>query len=199
MLDAADIVRDLARLTLWVKDEDVAAAAVRLLEIYREVTPLGQRLLTLPKAWAPAYEEVLLLLRHLAENLGSLRPEARLILRAFGGDTGGATLPDLSPADLLARMIEHLDHLEPVAALPDSDRSLFSLHMAEVAGEAEEVTRLEAWLLDREDRPKYTPAFLWRLGASVDHNLARSHIFDRSKGEHGLLSIIDRLMAAPEE
>jgi hypothetical protein len=198
-LDREDITRDLNPVSLWREKEEVADAALGLLSVYREIEPLASRLLAFPPAWTAAHEEVLLLLRHLAETLTERRPQARTILRAFGEPPAEPALPDLAPPGLLAEVIDRLDRLEPVAALPENERSLFPLHVAELAGAAKELVALERWLVENPDRAPYTPLFLWKLAASVEENLVRSHIFDRGHGERGLLSIIDRLIGRDED
>ncbi len=189
-----DIARDLMPLELWREQTEVARCAVQLLEIYREIAPLGRRLLQLPPAWTDAYPEVLLLFRHLAETLGGMRPQARFILEAFAEEPEDIELPEFAPRDLLASMIRHLDELDRVADLTEEERSLLPLHLAEIAGEAEEISELEKWLSDSEERAEKLPAFLWKLGTSLEYHLARSHIFDKSKSELGVLTIIDRLL-----
>ncbi len=192
----ADICRDLAQHHLWRASEEVAEAAIQLLRIYREIDPLAKRLLTLPPTWTAAYEEVFLLFRHLAESLGGLRSQARVILQALGENPGDPDLPDYAPKKLLAQVITRLDNLEAVTPLSESERSLLPLHVAEIAAEATEAVRLEAWLVNQENRQAHTPAFLWKLASSVEHHLARSHIFDRCDSERGVLTLIDRLLAA---
>jgi hypothetical protein len=222
-----DLSRDLAPLRLWREKEAVAEAAIQLLRAYREIAPLGRRLVSLPPVWTSAHEEVLLLFRHVAETLGELRPSALLVMEAFADrpettppdasegreaqaahgsalapafaePAGDARLPNFEPPELLAAMIEHLDALAPVAALCEADRSLFPVHVAEISAEAEAMIALEAWLLKQANRAAWTPSFLWKLAASLEHHLAHAHIFDRSESEHGVLTIIDRVLGGPE-
>jgi hypothetical protein len=175
------------------KDE-IAEAGHRLLCIYREIPPLARRLLALPNVWSPAHGEVLFLFRHLADSLGALRPEAQTLLAAFGEAPSATGMPEDLRPDLLASMIQQLDHLEPVAKLAEADRSLLPLHLAEIAAYAEEIARLEAHLAQDTDRYAFLPALLWRAGAALEFDLARSHIFDRSDGERGLLTILGRIL-----
>ncbi len=184
----------LAGLTLWHPASEVAAAALPILALYREIAPLGERLLALPPQFVPAHAEVLMLLRHLAESLGGLRPQARLIMEAFAAEPEAKSTPDFASRDTLARMITCLDGLAPVAALPESARTLFPLHLAEIAGTAREFAAYEEWIAGTKQGTDQLAQFLWKLAASLEHDLAHAHIFDRCASEPGVLTLIDAVL-----
>ncbi len=199
MFTAADLERDLSMLHLWREPREVARAAFRLLQIYTAIAPLGRRLIDLPSSWSDAHREVLLLFRHLAEELGNLRPEARCVLLALGEQPEDPDLPPPAADDFLALMINRIDRLAPVHRLGEAERSLLPLHLAETASEAEAVVGFAEHLAANEEREKLLRPFLWKLGASLEYHLARSHIFDRSAQEPGLLSCLDRLLGEPPD
>ena len=192
--DAIEAV--LAGLKLWHPARTVAAAALPILALHREIAPLGERLIALPPQFTPAHAEVLLLLRHLAESLGGLRPQARLIMEAFAAEPAAAEEPEFACHDFLAHMIVRLDVLAPVAALPANARALFPLHLAEIAGAARNFAAHERWLAGAQRGADQLAPFLWKVAASLEHDLARAHIFDRCAGEPGVLTIIDAVLAA---
>jgi len=194
-LQRETIEAGLAGLTLWHPPADVAAAALPIIALYREIAPLGERLLDLPPQFAPAHVEVLLLLRHLAESLGGLRPQAQLIMEAFAAEPEAKSTPDFASRDTLPRMITCLDDLAPVAALPDGARSLFPLHLAEIVGTARKFAAYEEWLAGTKQGTNQLALFLWKLAASLEYDLARTHIFDRCASEPGVLTLIDTVLA----
>ena len=167
-LDKDTLVADLAGRSLWRDASAVADAAVGLMTVFREIAPVGRRLRSLARVWSPAYEETLLLLRHLAASLGEMRAEARLILQAVGEPPADVALPAFASDTLLADMIRQLDALEPVASLPEDARSLLPLHVAELVRAGDEFSQLEVWLVAHPERAKYVPSFLCKLGATVE-------------------------------
>ena len=189
------LLADLAGVELWRPAEDVAAAAVALTPVWRKLAPLGRRILTLPPRWSPAHHEHFLLLHHLVESLGDLRPQARVILSAFAHAPPEGEIPIYAPMALLADMIRCLDPLDRVAALPEGWRALFPLRLFQVVSAAEEIASLERWVAGRSGRAAFVPTFLWKLAALLELDLAPNHIFDRSAGEPGLLKLLAAVLA----
>ncbi len=199
ILDRDAIEAALASCKLWHPAEKVAAAAAPIITAYRDIAPLGARLLALPPRFSPAHAEVFLLLRHLAETLGGLRPQARLVLEAFAQKPEPKTLaPEFTVPLLLARTIEHCDALEPVAALPETARSLFPLHLAQIIGAAQDLAAHEAWLVTTRQGADQLAAFLWKLAYSLELDIARAHLFDHSASEPGVLTLIDEVLGRRE-